>query len=142
MSTLGTGKGKPPTGGGAAASLQQRPPFRPSNCREARDTISDKKHGYVGLHSPYALEHRIQQLEKQEAAKLILGGAYNPPSSSKAKKEIEVNYFLNSPDAETKEAERRYIKEKATRNMAEYYRRLHQKEQMKRAAAAATSGDE
>ena len=44
---------------------------------------------------------------------------------AEARKEIEVNYYLNSPDAETIEAERRYIREKAQRNMVEYYRRMH-----------------
>ena len=37
-----------------------------------------------------------------------------------------------SPDAETIEAERRYIQEKAQRNMVEYYRRMHQTLEMQR----------
>ena len=54
----------------------------------------------------------------------IIGGVYLPNAWSQARKSIEINYFLNSPDAETIEAERRYIQEKAQRNMVEYYRRL------------------
>ena len=117
--------GKPSAALAVKPVQQQRPPFRPCNPKEARDSITEVQHGYVGLHSPYNLEHRIQQLERQEAAKRMLGGAYNPNAWSKARKDIEVNYFLNSPDAETKEAERRYIKDKAQRNMVEYYRRMH-----------------
>ena len=100
-----------------------RPPFRPSNPSEARSSITDVQHGYVGMHSPFELAHKMQMLERAEARKGVLGGAYLPPSAAKAKKAIAVNYYLNSPDAETIEAERRYIQEKAQRNMVEYYRR-------------------
>ena len=41
----------------------------------------------------------------------------------KAKQSVQVNYYLNSPDAETIEAERRYIQDKAQRNMIEYHRK-------------------
>ena len=78
----------------------------------------------MGLHSPYDLAHKLQMLEREQAQKLVIGGAYNPNAWSKARKSIEINYFLNSPDAETLEAERRYIQDKAQRNMVEYYRRL------------------
>ena len=37
----------------------------------------------------------------------MVGGVYNPSSWSKARKDIEVNYFLNSPDAETISGRRR-----------------------------------
>ena len=77
------------------------------------------------LQRAHSAAHRLQQLEKQEAAKLVLGGVYNPPGGSQARKDIEVNYFLNSPDAETIEAERRYIQDKARRNMQDYLRRMH-----------------
>ena len=113
-------KKKPPE----IRNQKERPPFRPCNPKEARDSITEKTHGYVGMHSPYELAHKMQMLEREEAAKLIIGGAYNPNAWSKARKTIEINYFLNSPDAETIEAERRYIQEKAQRNMVEYYRRL------------------
>ena len=102
----------------------ERPPFRPCNPVEARESITEKTHGYVGLHSPYDLAHKLQMLEREQAQGLVIGGAYNPNAWSKARKAIEINYFLNSPDAETIEAERRYIQEKAQRNMVEYYRRL------------------
>ena len=117
---------KKKTGGvGAGSSLQQRPPFRPCNPKEARETITVVRHGYVGMNSPYDLAHRLQMLEREEAEKHVLGGAYNPNAWSKAREDIKVNYFLNSPDAETLEAERRYIKDKAARNMVDYYRRMH-----------------
>ena len=124
-SALGSLDSKKPAPTAAAHRPQkERPPFRPCNPREARETITEKVHGYVGLHSPYDLAHKLQMLEREQAQKLVIGGAYNPNAWSKARKAIEINYFLNSPDAETLEAERRYIQDKAQRNMVEYYRRL------------------
>ena len=117
-------KRKPAVGAGSS-STRQRPPFRPCNPAEARDTITVERHGYVSMLSPYDLAHRLQMLEREEAEKHVLGGAYNPNAWSKARDDIKVNYFLNSPDAETLEAERRYIKDKAARNMVDYYRRMH-----------------
>ena len=108
----------------SAMPRKARPPFRPCNPVEARDTITEVRHGYVGLHSPYDLAHKLQMLERAEAQKMVISGKYDPNSWSKARKAIQVNYYLNSPDAETIEAERRYIQEKAQRNMVEYYRRL------------------
>ena len=102
---------------------QSRPPFRPSNPHQARDSITEVRHGYVGMHSPFELAHKLQMLERAEARKYVVGPPYVPPSGSKARAAIAVNYYLNSPDAETIEAERRYIHEKAQRNMVEYYRR-------------------
>ena len=90
---------------------------------EARETITDQQHGFIGMHSPYDLAHRMQLLERQEAEKRCIGGIFLPNSASKAKQSVQVNYYLNSPDAETIEAERRYIQDKAQRNMIEYHRR-------------------
>ena len=104
--------------------MKDRPPFRPCNPTEAKGMITDVAHGYVGIHSPYDLAHKLEMIERAEANKHIIGGIYCPNAWSQARKQIEVNYFLNSPDAETIEAERRYIQEKAQRNMVEYYRRL------------------
>jgi len=120
-----TGK-QPPKAALNVVPPPKRPPFRPCNPTEARTTITEAQHGYVSLHSPYDLAHRLQVLERHEARKHVLGGPYNPNGWSKARKDIEVNYFLNSPDAETIEAERRYVQDKAHRNMVEYYRRMHQ----------------
>jgi hypothetical protein len=111
---------------GGGASSDSRPPFRPCNPKEARLKITEERHGYVGLHSPYDIAHRIAVLERQEAQKRVLGGTFNPSSASQARKEIQVDYYLNSADAETIAAERRYIKDKANRNMVEYYRRMNQ----------------
>ena len=125
LNSLGTSTGLPkPVSTMQTKPRKERPPFRPCNPIEARDTITEERHGYVGLHSPYDLAHKLQMLERAEAQKHVIGGVYNPNAWSKARKAIEVNYFLNSPDAETIEAERRYIQEKAQRNMVEYYRRL------------------
>ena len=126
VSSLGNARA-PKAGGSsaAAAAAKKRPPFTPCCPSEARDTITVERHGYVSIHSPYDNAHRLQLLEREEAEKLVLGGKYDPNAWSKARKEIEVNYFLNSPDAETIEAERRYIREKANRNMVDYYRRMH-----------------
>jgi hypothetical protein len=115
---------KPAPAAAARRPQKERPPFRPCNPKEARDTITERAHGYVGLHSPYDLAHKLQMLEREQAHKLVIGGAYNPNAWSKARKALEINYYLNSPDAETLEAERRYIQDKAQRNMVEYYRRL------------------
>jgi len=111
-----------PSSGAHAA--RKRPPFRPNNPTEARETITVWRAGYVGIHSPYDRAHTLELVEREEANKQVLGGAYSPAAWSQARKQIEINYFLNSPDAETIEAERRYIQEKAQRNMVEYYRRL------------------
>ena len=40
----------------------------------------------------------------------------SPVCPTQAKGKIAVNYFLNSPDAEAIEAEKRYIKDKAGKN--------------------------
>jgi len=135
VSSLGSARA-PKAGGvggtGAARIVAPRKPFCPCNPSEARDTITLERHGYVGLHSPYDNAHRLQLLEHDEHEKGVLGGPYDPNAWSKARKAIEVNYFLNSPDAETIEAERRYIREKANRNMVEYYRRMHTSLSMQR----------
>ncbi len=115
---------------------QEMPPFRPNNPSEAREKVSEWRHGYVGLHSPYDMAHRIQLLEREENQRRVIGDKYDPNSWSKARESIKVNYYLNSPDAETLEAERRYIKDKAARNMVEYYRRMHAVMEKKAAAAA------
>ena len=44
-------------------------------------------------------------------------GAFKPTSAAKAKTSIHANYYLNSPDTETFEAERQFIKERADKNL-------------------------
>ena len=80
----------------------------------------------MSLHSPYDLAHRLSIMERAEAQKGVLAGPWGPTGGAKGREGIRVNYYLNSPDAETIEAERRYIQDKANRNMVEYYRRMHQ----------------
>lgn len=127
--SAGVGVSSPPkqtspgTSAPSSSPRKARPPFRPCNPKEARESITELRHGFVGLHSPYELAHKLQMLERAEAQKLIIGDVFRPNAWSKARRAIEVNYFLNSPDAETIEAERRYIQEKAQRNMVDYYRR-------------------
>ena len=66
------------------------------------------RHGYVGIHSPYDLAHKLAEIERAEAQRgVISDDVYMPTAWSQARKAIQVNYFLNSPDAETIEAERR-----------------------------------
>jgi hypothetical protein len=128
VSSLGNkpaAKAAPKPKAAAAPKPDDRPPFRPCNPKEAREMITEQRHGYVMLHSPYDLAHRVAMLEREAAQKLVLGGTFHPSSWSKARQDVAVNYFLNSPDAETLEAERRYIKDKANRNMVDYYRRMH-----------------
>ena len=119
-SSAGGKKSKPK----AAVPLADRPPFRPCNPTGAREAITLSKTGFVGMHSPFDLGYRQRQKERQEAATRRGGGTFLPPSGQQAKDDTRVNYFLNSPDAETIEAERRYVQEKAARNMVEYNRRM------------------
>jgi hypothetical protein len=140
--SLETGKPLSARGGaGKPRDEKPKPPFRPSNYMEAREEISlgkERERGYVGIHSPYDMAHRIQLLEREENQKRIIGPKYDPPSGPKAREVLKINYYLNSPDSETLEAERRYIKDKAARNMVEYYRRMHAVMEKKAAAAAST----
>jgi len=117
-------------GGGAgskkapARPMKERPPFRPNNPSEARETISLWQTGYVELHSPYDLAHRLSRQEVKVAKEMSINPTFIPNAYSQARDSVKVNYFLTSPDAETIEAERRYIKEKAAKNMQEYLRHM------------------
>ena len=123
------------------APPKERPPFRPCNPTEAKETITEIRHGYVGIHSPYDLAHKLGEIERANANQSIISDdTYMPNAWSEARKAIEINYFLNSPDSETIEAERRYIQEKAQRNMVEYYRRLR-RERRASMLALARAGD-
>ena len=53
--------------------------------------ITDVAHGYVGIHSPYDLAHKLEMIERAEANKHIIGGIYCPNAWSQARKQIEVN---------------------------------------------------
>jgi len=107
-----------------APPMKERPPFRPNNPSEARETISLWRTGYVELHSPYDLAHRLSRQEVQVAKEMAINPTFIPNAFSQARDSVKVNYFLTSPDAETIEAERRYIKEKASKNMQEYLRHM------------------
>merc|ERR1712087_355962 len=109
----------------AKAPTPDRPPFVPCNPSQARYdiTLNHTDSGYVGKNSPYDMSHQLQQAEREESQRLHVGGVFIPASAATAKKGVAVNYYLNSPDAETIEAERRYIKDRADRNLTEYHRR-------------------
>lgn len=126
VDSLGGAKGAAkPAAASSSKPRKERPPFRPANPSEAKETITSLRHGYVGIHSPYDLAHKLAEIERAEANRNIISeDVYMPTAWAQARKSIEINYFLNSPDAETIEAERRFIQEKAQRNMVEYYRRL------------------
>ena len=107
-----------------APKADARPPFRPANRFSAREAITLEKTGFVAMYSPFDMGWRQRQRERLEAQKLRVGGTFQPPSATDAKATVGVNYYLNSPDAETIEAERRYIQEKAARNMQAFHRKL------------------
>ena len=76
---------------------------------------------YVGAASPYWATREAQTLEKMvnlQKRQLVSSRKTHvtPVCPTQAKGKIAVNYFLNSPDAEAIEAEKRYIKDKAGKN--------------------------
>ncbi|KAL1515080.1 hypothetical protein AB1Y20_004144 [Prymnesium parvum] len=133
----GKGKGK---SGIVYKPVKNRPPFRPSNPLEAREAISLDRHreGYISIHSPYDLAHTLRQAEIKASTTLALNPAFIPIAPAKAREEVRVNYYLNSPDAETLEAERRYIREKAAKNLLDYQRRMKANIALQRSAASQT----
>ena len=76
----------------AAKPQQERPPFRPCNPTEAKESITELRHGYVGMHSPYDLAHKLQEIERAEAnAHIISPDVYMPNAWSQARKAITIN---------------------------------------------------
>ena len=51
-------------------------------------------------------------------------GDFKPSSSSKAKRGIEVSYYLNSADEAALQAERQYMKQKAKKNLKAFLQKL------------------
>ena len=89
---------------------EPRPTWRPGG-KTHHSLVPEN--GYVMIHSPFDMGFRQRQQERLAAASMRLAGGFHPPSASQAKGDVSVNYYLNSADAETLEAERRYIQEKA-----------------------------
>ena len=89
---------------------EPRPTWRPGG-KTHHSLVPE--HGYVMMHSPFDMGFRQRQQERLAAASMRLAGGFHPPSASQAKGDVSVNYYLNSADAETLEAERRWIQEKA-----------------------------
>ena len=54
---------------------------------------------------PFDMGFRQRQQERLKTQTMRLAGGFHPPSLSQAKGDVSVNYYLNSPDAETLEAE-------------------------------------
>ena len=98
----------------------------PCNPAEGRKQIT--RDYFVGMHSPYDLAHRIYMQERAESAKLQLGGTFHPGSKNGGKNLVAVNYYLNSPDEQTLEAEKQFIKDRAAYNLAEYHRAARAKQ--------------
>ena len=131
-----TGNAKP---GIVYKPIKDRPPFRPCNPIEAREEITLRPHGYVGIHSPYDMAHHLQQLEVKESTTHAINPVFVPNAPAQARESVKVNYFLTSPDAETIEAERRYIQEKAAKNLLDYQRRMKANMALQRDKAAQSS---
>merc|ERR1711972_789077 len=77
--------------------------------------------GFIAMHSPYDSAHRMQMAEREEATLATIGGVFVPASAARAKAQVAVNYYLNSPDAETLEAEKAFIQERAQLNLANHF---------------------
>eukprot|EP00962_Isochrysis_galbana_P016575 scaffold4750_cov140-Isochrysis_galbana.AAC.14 len=107
----------------AAANAKKRelPPFRPCNPRQARDGISVKT--FVNAHSPFDAAHQQELADRADSVARMVGPEFVPTSGPRGREVVKVNYFLNSPDAETIAAEKELIHERAAYNLAEFKRR-------------------
>jgi len=101
---------------GARAAM----PFSPINPWQSREAITDWREGYVLMRSPFDAAQVREREERARSVAMRRAGAFLPSSGAKAKTSIRVNYFLNSPDTETLEAEQQYIRELSLRNMDAY----------------------
>jgi len=79
------------------------------------------------MHTPYDAVKEAERSEKLASAAAQRSGPFRPSSSAQAKSAIRVHYFLNSPDTETFQAERQFIKERAERNRQSYNREARTK---------------
>lgn len=103
------------------------PPFRPVNAHEARELITDQMHGYISMRSPYNEGQARERQQKLDSIAQRKAGPFYPTSAAKARTAIRVHYFLNSPDTETLEAERRFLAERASQNLDSYKTEAHAK---------------
>ncbi|XRB00196.1 hypothetical protein NFJ02_08g138950 [Pycnococcus provasolii] len=81
---------------------EKRPNFSPVNPHAARRTVERKgPDSFAICEAPYdeAKEEYLNSLFNDQRNRIGLGFTYNNPSE--AKSTIAVNYYLNSPDAET-----------------------------------------
>lgn len=81
--------------------LKKAPPFSPANPFKARDDITraGKNSQFASVGTPYDVEV-FRYIPNEEILPFV------PASAAEAKKKVAVNYYLNSPDAETQEVER------------------------------------
>jgi hypothetical protein len=69
------------------------------------------------MRTPYSAASDAERRDRLRSTEAQYAGAFKPASAAKAKTSILVNYYLNSPDTETFEAERQFIKERADKNL-------------------------
>jgi len=98
-------------GDGLGAGLApKKPPFSPVNPTEAKQEIYRKGDApYNTLNTPYDAE-RFRYIPDDALLPFV------PNSASESKKTVAINYYMNSPDAETLEMERRFIADRAADN--------------------------
>lgn len=78
---------------------------------------------FVNVYSPFSAAHDQEMADRAESEARMVGPKFVPTSGPRGREGVRVNYFLNSPDAETIAAEKEFIQERAAYNLAEYKRR-------------------
>jgi len=119
-------KPRPDRAAAAAAAANAKrlelPPFRPCNPQQARERLTVKS--FVSVYSPYDMAHR-KEMEARAASKAgMVGPAFIPTTGARGKEVAVVNYYLNSPDAETIAAEKELTRDRAAYNLNEFKRRI------------------
>lgn len=75
------------------------------------------------MYSPYGETHKAQREQVHVNQSKRVAGNFTPCAPAQAKNNLKINYYLNSPDAETLLAEQRFVAEKARRNKEDYKKR-------------------
>eukprot|EP00164_Ancoracysta_twista_P004670 GFYU01006315.1.p1 GENE.GFYU01006315.1~~GFYU01006315.1.p1 ORF type:complete len:266 (-),score=50.62 GFYU01006315.1:238-1035(-) len=102
--------------------VKQRPPFSPCNPHAAKTALTENR--FVSVGTPYDAPMRQVLAQKQEDQAKMCGPVFRPNAPAQAKEQLSVDYFLNSPDTRTKEAERNYVRERARQNLVDYKEKL------------------
>jgi len=112
-STLKRGEEAAAEGAGVHKPVLKRAPFSPANPAKARDEIERRgPSAFHSINTPYELEV-FRYIPDEQLLPFV------PSSASQAKKTVQVNYYLNSPDAETQDMERMYIAERSAGNTSQ-----------------------